>query len=88
MKNIFKTKPQTFVEKKYVPIVIFYFADILGIWRPVLDLAGGGIMSFPNGSLIIEVVSLSDEGMYSCNVENGVGKPLNKNIWITVNSKY
>ncbi|KAF9800049.1 hypothetical protein SFRURICE_014054 [Spodoptera frugiperda] len=39
----------------------------LGIWRPVLDLAGGGVMSYPNGTLIIEVVSLSDEGMYACN---------------------
>ncbi|KAF9821978.1 hypothetical protein SFRURICE_017832 [Spodoptera frugiperda] len=59
----------------------------LGIWRPVLDLAGGGVMSYPNGTLIIEVVSLSDEGMYACNVENGVGDALNKNLWISVNSK-
>ncbi|RVE53919.1 hypothetical protein evm_001322, partial [Chilo suppressalis] len=57
----------------------------LGIWRPVLDLAGGGVMSYPNGTLIIEVVSLADEGMYACNVENGVGEPLNKNLWISVN---
>ncbi|XP_053620359.1 cell adhesion molecule Dscam2-like [Plodia interpunctella] len=57
----------------------------LGIWRPVLDLAGGGIMSYPNGTLIIEVVSLSDEGMYACNVENGVGDALNKNLWISIN---
>ncbi|XP_060807714.1 cell adhesion molecule Dscam2 [Amyelois transitella] len=57
----------------------------LGIWRPVLDLAGGGVMSYPNGTLIIEVVSLSDEGMYACNVENGVGDPLNKNLWININ---
>ncbi|KOB69582.1 Uncharacterized protein OBRU01_16502, partial [Operophtera brumata] len=55
----------------------------LGIWRPVLDLAGGGVMSFPNGTLIIEVVSLSDDGMYACNVENGVGDALNKNVWIS-----
>ncbi|XP_052752731.1 cell adhesion molecule Dscam2-like isoform X2 [Galleria mellonella] len=57
----------------------------LGIWRPVLDLAGGGVMSYPNGTLIIEVVSLSDEGVYACNVENGVGDALNKNLWISVN---
>ncbi|XP_073961096.1 cell adhesion molecule Dscam2-like isoform X2 [Choristoneura fumiferana] len=57
----------------------------LGIWRPVLDLAGGGIMSYPNGTLVIEVVSLADEGVYSCNVENGVGESLNKNLWISVN---
>ncbi|GBP71251.1 Down syndrome cell adhesion molecule homolog [Eumeta japonica] len=59
--------------------------ETLGIWRPILDLAGGGIVSFSNGTLIIEVVSLNDEGMYSCNVENGVGDGLNKNIWISVN---
>ncbi|KPJ00029.1 Down syndrome cell adhesion molecule-like protein CG42256 [Papilio xuthus] len=57
----------------------------LGIWRPVLDLAGGGVISYPNGTLIIEVVSLSDEGVYACNVENGVGDALNKNLWISVN---
>ncbi|CAG5030988.1 unnamed protein product [Parnassius apollo] len=57
----------------------------LGIWRPVLDLAGGGVISYPNGTLIIEVVSLSDEGVYACNVENGVGEALNKNLWISVN---
>lgn len=45
-------------------------------------------MSYPNGTLIIEVVSLSDEGVYACNVENGVGDPLNKNLWISVNSKF
>ncbi|KAJ2944864.1 hypothetical protein O0L34_g1756 [Tuta absoluta] len=57
----------------------------LGIWRPVLDLAGGGVISYPNGTLIIEVVSLADEGLYACNVENGVGDALNKNLWISVN---
>ncbi|KAG6461797.1 hypothetical protein O3G_MSEX012863, partial [Manduca sexta] len=57
----------------------------LGIWRPVLDLAGGGVVSYPNGTLIIEVVSLSDEGQYACNVENGVGDALHNNLWISVN---
>ncbi|XP_068623975.1 cell adhesion molecule Dscam2-like [Battus philenor] len=57
----------------------------LGIWRPVLDLAGGGVISYPNGTLVIEVVSLSDEGVYACNVENGIGDALNKNLWISVN---
>ncbi|XP_048487145.1 Down syndrome cell adhesion molecule-like protein Dscam2 [Plutella xylostella] len=57
----------------------------LGIWRPVLDLAGGGVMSMSNGTLIIEVVTLTDEGMYACNVENGVGEALNMNVWISVN---
>ncbi|CAK1547627.1 unnamed protein product [Leptosia nina] len=58
---------------------------ILGTWQPVLELAGGGILSLANGSLIIDEVSLSDEGLYSCNIENGVGTPLSKTIWITVN---
>ncbi|XP_060807716.1 cell adhesion molecule Dscam2 [Amyelois transitella] len=58
---------------------------ILGTWQPVLELAGGGILSLPNGTLVIEEVSLSDDGLYSCNVENGVGQPLSKTIWMSVN---
>jgi hypothetical protein len=63
-------------------------AAILGTWQPVLELAGGGILSLPNGTLVIEEVSLSDEGLYSCNVENGVGQPLSKTVWMSVNSTY
>ncbi|XP_064074648.1 cell adhesion molecule Dscam1-like [Vanessa tameamea] len=58
---------------------------LLGTWQPVLELAGGGILSLPNGSLVIEEVSLTDEGLYSCNVENGVGTPLSKTVWMSVN---
>lgn len=58
----------------------------LGIWRPVLELRGNGLLSLPNGSLIFETVSLNHEGMYSCNVDNGVPQPLNKAIWISVKS--
>lgn len=61
---------------------------LLGTWQPVLELAGGGILSLPNGTLIIEEVSLTDEGLYSCNVENGVGQPLSKTVWMSVNSEY
>ncbi|CAH4032299.1 unnamed protein product [Pieris brassicae] len=57
----------------------------LGIWRPVLDLAGGGVSSYPNGTLIIEVVSLADEGLYACHADNGVGEALSNNLWISVN---
>ncbi|XP_045762368.1 Down syndrome cell adhesion molecule-like protein Dscam2 [Maniola jurtina] len=58
---------------------------LLGTWQPVLELAGGGILSLPNGTLVIEEVSLTDEGLYSCNVENGVGTPLSKTVWMSVN---
>ncbi|XP_073960737.1 cell adhesion molecule Dscam1-like [Choristoneura fumiferana] len=58
---------------------------LLGTWQPVLELAGGGILSLPNGTLVIEEVSLADEGLYSCNVENGVGQPLSKTVWMSVN---
>ncbi|XP_061704982.1 cell adhesion molecule Dscam2-like [Cydia pomonella] len=58
---------------------------LLGTWQPVLELAGGGILSLPNGTLVIEEVSLADEGLYSCNVENGVGQPLSKSVWMSVN---
>ncbi|XP_045506836.1 Down syndrome cell adhesion molecule-like protein Dscam2 [Colias croceus] len=57
----------------------------LGIWRPVLDLAGGGVSSAPNGTLLIEVVSLADEGLYACHADNGVGVALARNLWISVN---
>lgn len=67
--------------------ISFWSPGLLGTWQPVLELAGGGILSLPNGTLIIEEVSLTDEGLYSCNVENGVGQPLSKTIWMSVNSK-
>lgn len=67
--------------------LIIIFTAILGTWQPVLELAGGGILSLPNGTLVIEEVSLTDEGLYSCNVENGVGQPLSKTVWMSVNSK-
>ncbi|CAH0714939.1 unnamed protein product, partial [Brenthis ino] len=54
-------------------------------WRPVLEVAGGGVLSLSNGSLIFDSVALSDAGLYTCHVENGVGDALSKTIWISVN---
>ncbi|XP_028035363.1 Down syndrome cell adhesion molecule-like protein Dscam2 [Bombyx mandarina] len=54
-------------------------------WRPVLEIAGGGVLSLSNGSLIFDSVALSDAGLYNCHLENGVGEPLSKTIWISVN---
>ncbi|RVE45570.1 hypothetical protein evm_009767 [Chilo suppressalis] len=54
-------------------------------WRPVLEVAGGGVLSLSNGSLIFDTVALSDAGQYTCHVENGVGEALSKTIWISVN---
>ncbi|CAG9792423.1 unnamed protein product [Diatraea saccharalis] len=54
-------------------------------WRPVLEVAGGGVLSLSNGSLIFDTVALSDAGLYTCHVENGVGEALSKTIWISVN---
>ncbi|XP_038218220.1 Down syndrome cell adhesion molecule-like protein Dscam2 [Zerene cesonia] len=54
-------------------------------WRPVLEVAGGGVLSLSNGSLIFDSVSLSDAGLYTCHVENGVGEALSKTVWISVN---
>lgn len=56
-------------------------------WRPVLEIAGGGVLNLSNGSLIFDTVSLSDAGLYTCHVENGVGEPISKTISISVNSK-
>lgn len=57
----------------------------LGTWRPVLELRGSGLLSLPNGSLLLEMVTTAHEGLYSCTVDNGVPQPLNKVIWISVN---
>ncbi|KAI8423609.1 hypothetical protein MSG28_012677 [Choristoneura fumiferana] len=54
-------------------------------WRPVLEIAGGGVLSLSNGSLIFDTVALSDAGVYTCHVENGVGEALSKTLWISVN---
>lgn len=75
-----------FIEER-ITIAILTIPALLGTWQPVLELAGGGILSLPNGTLVIEEVSLADEGLYSCNVENGVGQPLSKTVWMSVNSE-
>lgn len=75
-----------FIEER-ITIAILTISALLGTWQPVLELAGGGILSLPNGTLVIEEVSLADEGLYSCNVENGVGQPLSKTVWMSVNSE-
>lgn len=54
----------------------------------MLEVAGGGVLSLSNGSLIFDSVALSDAGLYTCHVENGVGEALSKTVWISVNSKY
>lgn len=38
----------------------------------------------PNGSLEIASVSKEDEGMYMCNISNGIGFPLQKTIVLKV----
>ncbi|KPJ15639.1 Down syndrome cell adhesion molecule-like protein CG42256, partial [Papilio machaon] len=69
-------QPQTHWLKKDV---------ISDAWRPVLEVAGGGVLSLSNGSLIFDAVALSDAGLYTCHVENGVGEPLSKTVWVSVN---
>ncbi|KAF8793077.1 Hemicentin-1 like protein [Argiope bruennichi] len=39
---------------------------------------------FPNGSIYIENIAKEDEGMYKCNVSNGIGPSLIKTIMIKV----
>lgn len=86
--NLNSTKQnREFIEER-ITIAILTIPALLGTWQPVLELAGGGILSLPNGTLVIEEVSLADEGLYSCNVENGVGQPLSKTVWMSVNSEY
>lgn len=39
---------------------------------------------YPNGTLHINSISKTEEGMYSCNTSNGIGPPLLKTIVIKV----
>lgn len=64
---------------------IFITIENLGAWRPVLELRGSGLLSMPNGTLLLETVTIAHEGLYSCTVDNGVPQPLNKIIRISVN---
>lgn len=69
-------------------VIYYHIAVVSETWRPVLEVAGGGVLSLSNGSLIFDSVALSDAGIYTCHVENGVGEALSKTIWISVNSRY
>ncbi|GBM75398.1 Hemicentin-1 [Araneus ventricosus] len=46
--------------------------------------ASNQVVIFPNGSLSIHLVAKEDEGMYKCNISNGIGKPLVKTVMIKV----
>lgn len=65
---------------------MFSYEVITETWRPVLEIAGG-VLGLANGSLIFDSVALTDAGIYTCHVENGVGEALSKTVWISVNSK-
>lgn len=67
-------------------LLLFYNIESSGSFRPVLELTGSGLLGHPNGTLIFETVTLNNQGEYSCQVENGVGQPLTKNIYVSVKS--
>lgn len=71
-----------------IHFLIYIIVVVSEAWRPVLEVAGGGVLSLSNGSLIFDSVALSDAGLYTCHVENGVGEALSKTVWISVNSEY
>lgn len=37
-----------------------------------------------NGSILLKEIDKSDEGMYKCNISNGIGDPLFKTIIVKV----
>ncbi|CAG4953674.1 unnamed protein product [Colias eurytheme] len=51
---------------------------------PLVNL-GGRFQFLTNGTLWIESALPYDEGYYMCRAENGVGTPLSKNIFLSVN---
>ncbi|GFS88042.1 titin [Nephila pilipes] len=62
------------------------------IWSKLHGENSGSVLSsgsshfniFSNGSLYIENIAKEDEGMYKCNVSNGIGKSLFKTVVIKV----
>lgn len=42
----------------------------------------------PNGTLIIHSASLQHKGHFTCEVDNGIGNPLRKTIFLMVNGVY
>lgn len=53
---------------------------------PLVNL-GGRFQFLSNGTLWIESALPYDEGNYMCKSENGVGSPLTKTIFVSVNGE-
>ena len=54
---------------------------------PLINL-GGRFQFLSNGTLWIESALPYDEGNYMCKSENGVGSPLTKTIFVSVNGEF
>lgn len=64
----------------------FFFHFIyLGDNSDFLSLSGNNqATAFSNGSLYIESIKKEDEGMYKCNISNGIGNSLIKTVMVKV----
>lgn len=69
---------------------MFHFIYLPGSsidYIPLVNL-GGRFQFLSNGTLWIESALPYDEGNYMCKSENGVGTPLTKTIFVSVNGMY
>lgn len=62
----------------------FIFFSKLGENSDSMLTTGSNFLILSNGSLLFESISKKDEGMYKCNVSNGIGIPLTKEVMIKV----
>lgn len=53
---------------------------------PLVNL-GGRFKFMSNGTMMVESASSYDEGQYMCKADNGIGTPLSKVIYVSVNGK-
>lgn len=47
-------------------------------------ISGSSELIYSNGSLYLESIAKSDEGMYRCNITNGIGNSLVKSVMVKV----
>ncbi|XP_035221094.1 Down syndrome cell adhesion molecule-like protein 1 homolog isoform X10 [Stegodyphus dumicola] len=64
---------------KPLPTVTWY--KTIGMGQEYIPVTSN---SHPNGSLLLNAISKEDEGMYKCNVSNGIGSPLIQSIIVKV----
>lgn len=78
-----KEKFWFFIKLKTFEMSFFFFN--LGESSDFIPISlSNHIVVHGNGSLYLESIVKEDEGMYKCNITNGIGNPLVKSVMIRV----